>query len=160
MKPLSPRNPFPLVVLALACLPTACHHGGGGGDPVRFDHTRPVTIEVEVYDPVTNYVWENVGVRLVQASQEWSSCICTNPDRDGWFYTDEFGVAFFSPQDIADADIGFKLDELDQAVISRHRDEDEAIVLLEVWAKDHKPVLWEVKLTYDKNDVFVSIPFE
>ena len=121
MKPLCPVF---LIGLVAACLSTACHHGGGGGggDPVRFDHTLPVTIEVEVYDPVTNYVWENVGVRLVQADQEWSGCTCTNPDRNDWYYTDEFGVAFFSPRDIADADIGFQLDDaLDKAVISGHR---------------------------------------
>ena len=157
---MKPLFPVPFIGLVAACLSTACHHGGGGGDPVRYEHTLPVTIEVEVYDPLTNYVWENVGVRLVQADQEWSGCTCTNPDRNDWYYTDEFGVAFFSPENVADADIGFQLDALDEAVISRHRDEDEAVVLLEVWAKDHKPVLRQVRLTYDKNDAFVSIPFE
>ena len=113
-----------------------------------------------MYDPQTNFVWENVGVRLVEADQEWSGRICSNPDREDWYYTDTFGTVLFSPKDIADADIGFRVDELERAVISQHRDEDQAIVLLEVWSKGFRPVLWEVKLTYDKNDVFVSIPFE
>ncbi|MHC4077050.1 MAG: hypothetical protein ACYST0_01270 [Planctomycetota bacterium] len=153
------KPPAHISLAALACILTACHHGHGG-EPVRYTHDRPVAIEVEVYDPTTNFVWENVGVRLVQADQEWSGCICSNPDREDWYYTDKFGTVFFSPKDIADADIGFKVDESNQAVISQHRDEDQATVLLEVWSKGFRPVLWEVKLTYDKNDVFVSIPFE
>ncbi len=155
------KSRFPTSLVVLACLSTGCHHGSShGADPVRFEHDRPVTIEVEVYDPETNYVWQDVGVRLVQASQEWSGCVCTNPNRQDWYYTDDLGVAFFSPADIADADIGFRVDELGQAVISMHRDENEAIVLLEVWAEGFKPVLWQVEMTGEKSEVFVSIPFE
>ena len=148
-----------LVLVVVACLSTACHYGHGD-DPVRFEHNRLVAIEVEVYDPQTNFVWENVGVRLVQANQEWSGCVCTNPERDDWYYTDAFGSVVFSPKRIADADIGFKVDEIGEAIISQPPAEDEAIVLIEVWAENFKPVLREVRLTYDQNDVFVSIPFE
>ena len=36
------------------------------------DQPRPVSIEVEVYDPITQFVWEGVTVRIVEADQEWS----------------------------------------------------------------------------------------
>jgi hypothetical protein len=163
MKPPTPKVVRLVVALAalavLGCLATACHHGHGR-DPARLGKDRPVTIEVEVYDPETNYVWENVGVRLVQAEQEWSSCICANPDRNDWYYTDEFGTVVFNPKRIANAEIGFKVDELGRAVISEHPAEDEAYVLIEVWAEGFTPVLREVKVTYKKNDVFLSIPFQ
>lgn len=151
--------PEALVVVACFSLSTACHHRHRD-DPVHLDPNRPVTIEVEVYDPETNFVWKGVGVRLVQARQEWSACICANPNRDDWYYTDAFGSVVFSPKRIASAEIGFKVDGLGQAIINRHPAEDEAMVLIEVWAENFKPVLREIKLTYHQNDMFVSIPFE
>ena len=159
MKPPTPKV-LVLVVVSLAVgLLTSCHRHHRKDTP-RLQSSRPVTIEVEVYDPETNFVWENVGVRLVQATQEWSACVCANPDRDDWYYTDEYGTVVFDPKRIASADIGFQLDELDRAIISGHPAEDEAWVLVEVWAENFTPVLREVRLTYDQNDVFVSIPFQ
>lgn len=153
MKSLAP------ILCAVLPLLAACHHSSRHGESVRHDKLRPVVIEVEVFDPVTNFVWVDVSVRLVQANQEWSGCICTNPEREDWFLTDELGVVLFTPELIAEADIGFKVDELGQAVIGQDRDEDEAVVLLEVWAKGFNPVLWEVKVTWDEPEVFTSIPF-
>ena len=45
-------------------------HGGHGGpnNPVVLSD-RLTSIEVEVYDPITGFVWENVGVRIVEAEQ-------------------------------------------------------------------------------------------
>ncbi len=34
---------------------------------VHASDPQPVALEVEVYDPVTNFVWENVAVRIVEA---------------------------------------------------------------------------------------------
>ena len=55
-------------------------------DPVVVRSSRLVSIEVEVYDPITNFVWEGVSVRIVEADNEWSGCICPSPYLD-WFDT-------------------------------------------------------------------------
>ena len=68
--------------LALA----ACGHHHGHPTP-RPAEPRPVSILVEVYDPVTNLVWEGVSVRVVEAWHEWSGCTCMSPFVD-WFETD------------------------------------------------------------------------
>jgi hypothetical protein len=149
-----------LIVLCalLSLLATGCHSRHHDRlPPVASD--RLVSIEVEIYDPVTNFVWENVAVRIVQADQEWSGCICSNPRLDDWYYTDRDGLVLFTAADLGLADVGFLVDGFGRAVLSPARDEDQASVLLEVTAPGLGTVFQEVDLTFDVPDVFVSIPF-
>ena len=114
---------------------------------------------VEVYDPNTGFVWENVGVRIVQAEQEWSGCVCVNPIGEDWYFTDEFGTVLFNSDDLAIADVGFLLDAFGRAVMSPDVLEDEAIVLLEVYAPGFGSVYQEVDLSWDEPRVYVPIPY-
>ncbi len=144
-----------LLVLLTA---TACHSGGSREDSIPVYRDRYVSIEVEVYDPQSGYVWEDVAVRIVQSDQEWSGCICVNPIADDWYYTDEFGTILFTEVDLAQADVGF-LEDGGLAVVSPDYDEDEVTVLLEVTAPGLGTVFQSVDLSWDEPDVFVSIPF-
>lgn len=121
---------------------------------------RPAEIEVEVYDPVTGGVWENVGVRIVQADQEWSGRTVVSPYPDDYALTDPTGLVYFSPFSIAAYEVGFLLDAAGRAVIGPDIDEDEAYVLLEVWAPGFDAVYAEVRLTWGEPYRFVSVPFE
>lgn len=119
---------------------------------------RAVTILVEVYDPVTNFVWENVGVRVVQATQEWSGCVCVNPRVD-IFLTDRDGLVFFDEYLLAASDVGFYEDTIGRALLGPRSFEDEAIVRLEVSATGFTTVLVDVQLSWAQPDVFVAVPF-
>jgi CheY-like chemotaxis protein len=122
-----------LLFLAAAMLLSAC----GGGSSRRSSQAalpRPVSILVEVYDPVTNFVWENVSVRIVEADQEWSGSTWINP-RVEWFLTDRFGQVFFDEFELARAQVGFRLDNAGRAVLGPERNEDQATVVLEVAAE-------------------------
>ena len=119
---------------------------------------RLAVIEVEVYDPLTSYVWEVVGVRVVQADQEWSSCICVNPVVDDWYYTDSFGTVVFGAVDLALADVGFQ-ETAGEAVISPDPLEDEVTVLLEISAPGMGSVFQAVDLSWDAPTIFVAVPF-
>lgn len=121
---------------------------------------RPVEIEVEVYDPLSGGVWENVGVRIVQADQEWSSSTVVSPFPDDFALTDAAGLVYFSPFAIASYEVGFLLDEAGRAVLGPDVDEDEAYVLLEVWAPGFDPVFAEARLSWSEPYRFVSVPFE
>ena len=85
----------PLVGLLPACSSKHHHH------PPEHRTPRLVSIEVEVYDPVTNQVWQDVGVRIVEAEQEWARRTFVNNDPDAWYLTDENGVVYFAPRDRA-----------------------------------------------------------
>lgn len=154
------------MVLRLASLATsallllAACHGHGHTKVVVSPAPRHVWLTVEVYDPVTNYVWEGVSVRIVEGEMEWSGCICRNPDPDDWRLTDDRGIVEYSPADLADAGIGFMEDASGLAILTPHPDEDEAYVQLELAAKGFENLLVDVKLTWDEPDVFVSVPFE
>ena len=67
---------------------------------------RPVSILVEVYDPITNMVWENVSVRVVEASHEWSGCTCVSPYVD-WYLTDAGGQVLLDEVFLAYSEVGF-----------------------------------------------------
>ena len=141
------------VLLAVASCGGGSHHHHS--EPLQ---NRFVAIEVEVYDPLSGYVWEDVGVRIVQADQEWSSCICVNPLLDDWYYTDAFGVVFFAAADLAFADVGFQ-EEGGEAVISPSPLEDEVTVLLEISAPGLGTVYQSVDLSWDEPSIFISVPF-
>src|SRR5690606_37988288 len=98
----------------------------------------------EVFDPVTNGVWENVGVRIVEAWNEWSDCRCPTTRPDEFLLTDASGLVYFAPEDIAWYDVGFAEDVDGRAVLGPGVHEDEASVLLEVWAEGFAPVFVQV----------------
>jgi len=142
----------PVAVLA------ACHAGESVDVIVAPPAPRPVSILVEVFDPITNKVWENVAVRVVEADQEWSQCTCTSPFQD-WLLTDASGRVLFNEFDLAGAEVGFVVDIAGGAVLGPRSFEDEAVVVLEVDALGYTPVIVEVDLSWDNPDVFVEIPF-
>ena len=144
------------LLASLTALGCSGHHGDDGVHPVLSD--RLVSIDVEVYDPNTGFVWENVGVRIVNSEQEWSGLVLVNPVED-WYFADEFGTVLFDSDDLAIADVGFLLDGFDRAVLSPDGLEDEAIVLLEVYAPGLGSVFVDVDLSWDEPRVFVEIPY-
>lgn len=121
--------------------------------------TRPVSILVEVYDPVTNWVWQDVGVRVVEADQEWSGCTWVSPHED-WYLTDASGVVLLDEYVLAAAEVGFPLAPCGCAVLGSLAHEDEAVVVLEVHAPGFVPVFVAVGLSYAEPDVFVAVPFQ
>ncbi|MEY4673048.1 MAG: hypothetical protein RL148_832 [Planctomycetota bacterium] len=149
----------PLLLAALgAVLPLAsCYEEEDCGcyyEPVP----ELVTVLVEVYDPITNFVWEDVGVRVVSAWQEWSNATYTNPVVD-YELTDQYGEAYFDSFDMALANVGFKEDAHGRAVVGPWEDIDDAVVTLEVYAPGFVPVLVNVPVSWDQPRVFVSVPF-
>jgi hypothetical protein len=127
---------------------------------VTQEFPRQVDIEVEVFDPETNLVWEGVAIRILESFQEWNGCTCPNPRTDEWFFTDANGLVVLTSHDLAAAEIGFQEDNFGRAVLSPHADEDEAFVLIELDALGFTPVQVDVPLSWDEPKVFVSIPFE
>ena len=126
---------------------------------VREPAPRAVELEIEVYDPFTGGVWEGVGVRVVQANQEWSGCVCVSPYANDFALTDRTGLIYFSPFALAAAEVGFVEDGAGQAVLYPDVFEDEADLVLEVWAPGFDPVFVEVPLSYGQPYRFVSVPF-
>lgn len=145
--------PFALLLPLCACGGHEDHHPA---PPVLSP--RPVSVLVEVYDPVTNFVWENVSVRVVEVRHEWSGCTCTNAYVD-WYLTDAAGRVFFDEYFLAASGVGFLEDGAGRAVLHPDLWEDEATVVLEVDAVGFTPVIVEVPLQWDVPDVFVEIPF-
>lgn len=150
------RNPSWLLVLSF--LLAGCGRGSSSRPAARPADPRLVSIQVEVYDPVTNLVWENVSVRIVEADQEWSGCTCVNPFVE-WFLTGPDGRVFFDEFTLADAQVGFLEDGTGRAILQPFRDQDEATVVLEVDGLGFTPVFVEVPLRWDQPDVFVEVPF-
>lgn len=146
-----------LSTVSLALL-GACHVDGPVAVTVTSPPARPVSILVEVYDPLTNQVWENVAVRVVEADQEWSQCTCPSPYQD-WMLTGSDGRVLFNEYDLAAAEVGFVLSPDGGAVLGPGVFEDEAVVLIEVDALGFQPVIVEVVLSWDNPDVFVEVPF-
>jgi hypothetical protein len=110
------------------------------------------------YDPVTNFVWENVSVRIVEADQEWYGGTFASPYQD-WFLTDVNGRVLFDEDLLALARVGFLEDDNGRAVLGPAANEDEATVLLEVDAVGFTPVFVQVPLQWGTPDVFVQVPF-
>lgn len=150
------RTALKFLLVATALL-SACG-GGRSRATLRTESPRLVSILVEVYDPVTDLVWENVSVRIVEADQEWSQCTCVSPF-DDWYLTDASGRVLLDEFTLADAEVGFQEDIDGRAILGPHRDEDEATVVLEIDALGFTPVIVEVPLRWDTPDVFVEVPF-
>lgn len=152
-------NFLPLSLAALSLSLAAC--GGGGGGSSSNVQERPahlVSILVEVYDPTTNFVWENVSVRVVEADQEWYGGTFASPYED-WYLTDANGRVFLDETLLADERVGFLEDDLGRAVLGPTTDQDEATVLIEVSADGFTPVFVQVPLHWSQPDVFVQVPF-
>lgn len=152
------RSTRSLLLLLLAFAAVSCRRGNSHAN-LRPESPRLVSILVEVYDPTTNLVWENVSVRVLEADQEWLQCTCASPYED-WYLTDDTGRVLIDEYVLADADVGFQLDANGRAVLGPHRDEDEATVVLMVDALGFDPVIVEVPLSWAQPDVFVEVPFD
>ncbi len=148
------------IFLFVGLLTSACGNHHKKAQQVVPLQDQPVALDVEVYDPVSDLVWQDVGVRIVQGDVEATGCLCPSPLVDDWFYTDLDGLVYFAPEDLAFADIGFLEDNRGRAIVGSSFDEDEAYVLLEVWAPGLQSVFWEVKVTWDDPVAVISIPFE
>ena len=151
------------VLAALFCSAalTACGGGRDRGPVVVVPAApRPVSIEVEVFDPVSGFVWQDVGVRVVEAYNEWSNLFVETPLVDAFYYTDENGLVYLDEFLIADAAVGFAEDIGSGAILESLSGRDEATVTLEVWGPGFTPVFVDVVLTWDEPDVFISVPFE
>ena len=89
-----------------------CAYCGDDDDHSQAPPAEPdrlVSILVEVYDPVTNFVWENVSVRVVSAEQEWSASNVVSPYVD-WYLTDSTGRVWLDENVLAFSEVGFLLD--------------------------------------------------
>ena len=149
---------LPLQILFLASLLASCGGRSNRGRAVVVQQPRLVSIEVEVYDPITNRAWENVSVSIVEADQEWSGCTCVSPYTD-WFLTDSSGRLLLDEYLLADARVGFLEDATGAAIIEQSVFEDDATVVLEVAADGFATVIVEVPLSWSQPDVFVEVPF-
>ncbi len=117
---------------------------------------RPVAIEVEIYDPTTNFVWENVAVRIVEAEVDGAGIGYANIIPDHWFFSDQNGLVYLDSFVFADAQIGFLINGAGQAVLEFA---EGARVVLQVDALGFTSVFVEVLLSWDQPQVFVSVPF-
>lgn len=149
----------PLVACSLLAL-VAASCGHRHRSPTLVEPTsRQVYIEVEAYDPVSGLVWQGVDVRIVEAWMERTGLVLENPDLSYWYATDDFGTALFTSLDLGDADVGFRIDGFGRAFLEPFVGEDEAIVTIELSAIGSPSVFVDVAVSWDDNDVFVSVPF-
>ena len=146
-----------LPILLLASLLAGCGSGRSVG-AIIAPQPRLVSVLVEVYNPVTNFVWEDVSVRIVASDQEWSGCTCVSPYTE-WFFTDSTGRVLFDEYLIAGAEVGFLEDSTGAAVLAPESHEDEATLVLEIGAVGFAPVIVEVSISWADPDVFVEVPF-
>ena len=146
------RHLLLLLTLGLAGCYECCE------DDSHYAEPRLVSILVEVYDPATNQLWENVGVRVVQAAQEWSNCVCVSPFVQ-WHLTGSTGQVLIDEIQLAAAQVGFLEDGSGRAVLGPYDYEDQATVLLEVGAVGFPSVFVNVELHWGAPDVFVAVPF-
>lgn len=149
---------LPLALVLFSLLAAGCT-----GDTVVVARPAPsavpVEIEVEVYDPASGGVWQDVGVRVVESWQEWSGLRLGTTRPDLFVLTDRNGLVYLSPQLLADYDVGFGEDALGRAIVGPQYDRDEAVVLIEVFAPGFASRLVEVQVDWDQPYTFVSVPF-
>ena len=108
--------------------------------PVAYD--RLASLVIEVYDPDTNSVWEGVSVRIVEVEHEWSGRVVPNPIEDDWYVTGRDGTIEFTPKLLGMTNVGFFEDPFGRAVMSPDLDQDEAIVLIEVYGEGLGSAFW------------------
>lgn len=145
--------------LFAASLAGGCHSAHDDDDYGTVYYDEPASIEIEVYDPKTGYVWQDVSVRIVEVDHEWSGCICPNPTANDFFYTDEFGVVYFSPELLYDMDLGFLEDGNGRAIMSPDELEDEASVLVEISAPGLGSIYERIELSWEDPRVYIQVPF-
>lgn len=146
-----------LIAMTVAALASGCHSRSHHSRHLAVD--EPVSIEIEVYDPKTNRVWENVDVRIIEVEHEWSGCLCKNPKQNDFYATDKEGIVYFSAERLGTSDLGFLEDDHHRAVLSPDYLEDEATVLVEISAPGMGAVYERIELDWDHSRVFISIPF-
>ena len=149
---------IPVVLSLASVLLLSCGGSKSRGGDVHVEPPRLVSILVEVYDPVTDFVWENVSVRIAEADQEWCGCTYASPF-DDWFLTDATGRVYLDEFLLADAQVGFVEDVDGRAILGAEKDRDEALVVQQIEADGFDPVVVEVPLRWDTPDVFVEVPF-
>jgi hypothetical protein len=98
-------------------------------------------------------------VRIIEVDHEWSGLIWPNPTKNDYYYTDKFGVVYFSPELLAVSDLGFLEDGTGRAVLSPDYLEDEATVLVEISAPGLGRVYERIELSWDEPRVYVQVPF-
>ncbi|MEO0479131.1 MAG: hypothetical protein AAF196_06590 [Planctomycetota bacterium] len=148
-----------LVALLSILTLTACGRSGhvskGSGTLIT-----PVSVEVEVFDPVTNGVWIDACIRVVEAYFEDGDVIVATGRPDLIFKTDLDGRVFLSAFDLADAEVGFFETFAGEAYLESGFFADEAIVTVEVSGAGFPTVRRDVALSFDFPDGFVAIPWE
>lgn len=143
------------LALSLCSLVSCSKIGGHAAAPIL----RHVSLEVEVYDPISGYVWQGVGVRLLDATTEWSGLTIPNIQAGRIDYTDAYGTVYFDETDLADAQMGFAIDPYGRAVLDPDPLADEAWITVEVSSPGFPTVLATAYLSWDAPHCFVSIPF-
>ena len=115
----------------------------------------------QVIDPISNFLLENVEVRVIEAFNERLGVTQVNPDPGGAtaMFTDSLGLVFFDEFTLAAADVGFIEDSEGRAMLEPFDDSDQAIVTLEVSAPGFSTVLVDVPLSWEQPDGFVPVPF-
>lgn len=150
---------FSFAVLAAACdCYDDCHDDHHTPPPPPPPEPRPASILVEVFDPTTNLVWQNVSVRVAQSTQEWCGCTYVSSVPQS-FLTDANGRVLLDEFALADVQVGFQQDEVGRAVLAPFAGADEAVVVLEVFAVGFATVVVSVPVSWFDADVFVSVPF-
>lgn len=147
-----------VVSSCLVALLSACGGGGGRRATVQVPPPRPVSILVEVYDPVTNFVWQDVSVRVVESYQEWAGVTYPSPYAD-IYLTDATGRVFLDEYQLAFVEVGFVEDGNQRALLAPDLAQDEAVVTLEISGEGFVPVYVDVPLSWSQPDVFVEVPF-
>ena len=148
----------PVLLAALLALLPGCGRSGNSRADLREPDPRPVSILVEVYDPITNLVWENVSVRVVESFQEYAGLWFPSPYVD-WYLTDASGRVLLDEYILAFSEVGFVEDAPGRALLRADRFQDEAIVTLEIDALGFDSVRVDVPVRWDQSDVFVEVPF-
>jgi hypothetical protein len=147
----------PACLPALLALFAACGHRDSDPPPPP-PAPNPVSILIEVYDPVTNLALPGVRVRVIDAYQEWAGLYYQSPFQDV-FVTDAFGQVFFDEYLLAWQDVGFREDANGRALVFPSVVEDQASVLVEIDADGSPPLFYEIELSWGQPDVAVGLPY-
>lgn len=115
----------PVVLASLLLLVAGC----GSGHHHHLDDHSQVSLVVVVHDK-DGFAWENVEVRILEAWNEWSACVCKGKEPWSVDFTDRNGEVVFDPRTLALAELGFAEIPDGVAVLGSHHDEDEAILKL------------------------------